>query len=133
MWIIVYLIRFFRRRRRAVRIVFTVDGKRAKKMNNLPDNRTLLVAITGEDIKANPAPLDPAAQPVWSVDQPSLATCVPSADGLSAVITPVGPLGSFNVKCSIGAINQEPAMIGTCAVTVVASAAVQIALSATLQ
>jgi hypothetical protein len=112
----------------AARIVFIVGGKKVTQMQ-IQDNGSLTVSIAAEDVKGNPVSLDPSAAPSWAVDNASLATIVPSADGLSAVVTPVGPLGSFNVQCSIPAVNAESALQGSLAVEVIASAATQIVLN----
>ena len=36
--------------------------------------------------------------PVWSTDRPDLVTVTAAADGMSAVIAPVGPLGSAQIS-----------------------------------
>lgn len=95
----------------------------------IKDSATLTVSISAQDAKGNPAPLDPAAVPAWAVDDATLANISASADGLSAVVTPVGPLGSFKVQCSIPAVGDEPAMQGELPVSVVAGAATQIVLN----
>lgn len=111
------------------RIIFlNPEGQEIEKMQ-IQDNQTLSVSIAAQDAKRNPAPLDPTAVPSWSVDQPSLASVAPSADGLSCVVTPSGALGSFNVQCSIPAVNSESALQGSLPVQVIASAASQIVLN----
>lgn len=57
-------------------------------------NCTLSVAIT--DKKGNPAPVE--GTPTWGVDNPNLLAITPAADGLSAVVSAVGPLGTALVS-----------------------------------
>lgn len=120
----------------AARIVFQtmVNGILSEVTHmQIMDNQSLKVSITGQDVKGNPAPLDPAAAPVWALDDASFGTVVPAADGMSAVVSLSGKLGAFNVQVSIPAVNAEPALTGALPVTVVASAATQIQLSGVAQ
>lgn len=114
----------------AVGIVFIVDGQEITKMQ-LKDNGTLSVAIAAQDAKGNPTVLAAGAVPAWAVDRADLANITPAADGMSAVVVPVGPLGSFNVQCSIPAVGTEPALAGSLEVDLIAGDATQIALTGT--
>lgn len=59
------------------------------------------LTITPRDARGNPAPVD--GIPVWEISDPSLASLVPSADGLSAYITALGGVGHAQVKVSADA------------------------------
>ena len=99
----------------------------------IKDTQTLAISISTEDAKGNPAALDSAAVPAWTLDDATFGDIAVGSGGLSAVFTPNGKLGACNVQCSIPAVNDEPAMVGTLPVTVVASAASQIVLTGTAQ
>jgi hypothetical protein len=65
-------------------------------MLTLPDDKTASAAVSYTDAKGNAATVDGA--PVWTSSDESILTVAAAADGLSAVITPVGPLGTAQVK-----------------------------------
>lgn len=132
MWLRYWLKRFFRCRRRAVRIIFIVGKVRTFKMQ-IRDNKTLLVSITAQDSKGNAAKLAEGAVPAWDVDNAALASLEVSADGMSAVVSPSGPLGDFKVQVSVPAIGDEPAFTGELPVTIVSSAATSITLAGSEQ
>lgn len=54
---------------------------------------TLSVTVT--DKKGNPAPVD--GTPDWLVDNPNVVALTPSADGLSCLISAIGPIGGATV------------------------------------
>lgn len=116
----------------AVGFSFTVEGEEVTSMQ-MKDNKVLDVAISAKDVKGNAASLDAGAVPSWAVSDDTLATLEVASDNLSAKVTPVGPLGSFDVQVSIPAINEEPALSGSLAVEVIASEAVEIALAGTVE
>lgn len=70
-------------------------------MFTLPDDKTVGVSIAYVDAKGNPAQVEGA--PVWSSSDESILTVTAAADGLSAVVTPAGPLGSAQVKVTADA------------------------------
>lgn len=65
-------------------------------MFTLPDDKTASAAIAYVDAKGNPATVEGA--PVWSSSDEAILTVAAAADGFSAVVTPVGPLGSAQIK-----------------------------------
>lgn len=73
------------------------DGEEVSDMN-LKDNNQLPISISPADEFGNPTQSAFDAAPTWSVDDVSIATVSPAADGLSAVVTPTGKLGSCNVQ-----------------------------------
>lgn len=89
----------------AARVVFYVVDSAGQKIQvdhmNLKLSQKLPLAVEFLDKFNNPAPVD--GVPSWSVTDPSLAQIVPAADGLSAELIPIGPLGSFKVQCSADA------------------------------
>lgn len=84
-------------------------------------NCNLSVAIT--DKKGNPAPVE--GVPEWAVDNSELLSIEPAADGLSAVISAVGPLGTALVSLQADADLGEGVtpLAGTLEVVVGAGAA----------
>lgn len=83
----------------AVRVEFftIIDGEKrkvSKMFLKVTQKLPLFVAFT--DAKGNVASVDGA--PSWAVSDPSLATLEVGEDGLSAVVVPVGVLGSFKVQ-----------------------------------
>lgn len=112
----------------AVKIKILFGGKEVT-MQNILDNGSVTASLVGEDAANQVGALDPQSAPVWSVDQPSLASVVASADGLSAVVTPTGKaVGPFNVSCNIPAVNAQPALLAVGACTVVAGSVTQLAM-----
>lgn len=83
----------------AARVIFyaTIDGEKRKVIKMfLKDDQSLPVSVEFVDAKGNAAKVDGA--PVWAVSDEALATLDVAADGLSAVVKPVGPLGSFKLQ-----------------------------------
>jgi hypothetical protein len=62
----------------------------------LPIDRVVTLSIQPVDAAGNPAPVD--GVPRWASTGPDKLTLTPSDDGLSAVLTPVGPLGQVQVS-----------------------------------
>jgi hypothetical protein len=92
----------------------------------IKDTEKFSVAISVVDAKGNPAVID--GVPAWSVSDPAGLALVAAADGLSAVITAVGPLGSFQATVEVDAdlgVGVK-ALIGILDVEVVGSEAVAI-------
>lgn len=58
-------------------------------------------SVVALDAKGNVAKIDGA--PKWAVTDESLATIVVAEDGMSAEVTPVGPLGSYKVQAKADA------------------------------
>lgn len=65
------------------------------------DVQKVTLSIAPVDAKGNPAPVD--GVPTWAVSDATLATITPAADGLSAVVTASGPLGTFQANVSADA------------------------------
>src|SRR5262245_60005011 len=62
----------------------------------LTSNQRQTLSVVFTDSRGNPAPVD--GEPVWAIDNPNLISLLPAADGLSCVISAVGPLGSALVS-----------------------------------
>lgn len=62
----------------------------------LTDVQKVSVAVSFTTKAGNPAPVD--GVPQWSSSDPSILEVVPSADGLSAEVLTVGPLGLAQVS-----------------------------------
>lgn len=91
-------------------------------MTNATVNNTITLTAAFTDAKGNPTA--PASVPVWTLDNSALATIVPAADGLSAVVTPVGPLGTVTVTVTEGTVT------GTAAIDLAAGAAASVVVTA---
>lgn len=118
----------------AVRLIFTayLDGETlygVTKMN-ITDTQEVALSITPVDKKGNPAQLD--GPPVWASSNTEVVTVTAAADGLSAVATAVGPLGTATISVKadgdLGAgVNT---ISGTLDITVVGSGAVTLKIVA---
>ena len=93
-------------------------------MTNATVLASIAIVAAYVDSKGNVAAAP--ATPVWSVDQPTLATITPSVDGLSATLTPVGPLGTVVVTATAGAV------VGTASITLTAGPATTVTLTTTV-
>lgn len=112
----------------ATGIVFlNSKGEKVTQMNIQDSGQILSLAFAGVDAAGNPAPLDAASVPVFTLDDTSEG----SIDA-SGVFTPSGKLGTVNLSVSIPAVNAQPALAGSLAVSVVAGAAIQLTLSGTV-
>jgi hypothetical protein len=65
-------------------------------MFQMSSTQEVNVAIKVVDNKGNPARVDGA--PEWSADNSELLSLTPSADGMSCMVSAVGPLGSGMVS-----------------------------------
>lgn len=79
------------------RFTLTIEGDF---MAMLPDDKTMPATVSYQDAKGNAASVEGA--PVWASANESVATVLPAADGLSAVISPVG-LGSTDITVTADA------------------------------
>lgn len=80
-----------------------VDGQKRKvtHLANLKITQKAELSVSIKDRAGNPAQVDGA--PVWSLTDPSLGDLVAAADGLSATLTPKGPLGSCEIQVNADA------------------------------
>lgn len=70
----------------------------------LTDTQQVTLAISGgADKKGNPATLPPGV-PAWTVSDPTILAVTPAADGLSAVVTAVGAIGTAQVQAVVGGL-----------------------------
>ncbi len=67
----------------------------------LIDSQKVAIAITPKDKAGQPAKVDGA--PVWLTSNSEVLTVETAADGLSAVVTAVGPLGTATISVSADA------------------------------
>ena len=108
-----------------------IDGQKRKVEDMfLKVTQAVPVALSITDKKGNPAKVDGAPQ--WAVTAPELATLAVAEDGLSAVVTPVGPIGTFKVQVKADADLGEGVkeIVGELDVELTAGDAEVIALSA---
>jgi hypothetical protein len=94
----------------------------------MTDNQTVTVTPKFVDKKGNAASVDGA--PTWLVDNPNVLALAPAADGLSCVVTAVGPLGTGKVSVSAdGDLGTGTTSIsGSLDITIVGSGAVTVTL-----
>ena len=78
-------------------------------MTNATIDNTVTVSAAFADKNGNP--VAPASAPIWTVDNVSVANVSPSADGLSAVVTPIGPLGTAIVTVTSGSITASTSLV----------------------
>ena len=95
----------------------------------LKATQKLPLSIQIVDKFGNPAQVDGA--PKWAVTDASLADIVAAADGLSAMVTPKGPLGAFQVQVSADADLGEgvKAILGSLDVEVLAGEATAVVIA----
>lgn len=111
------------------RLFITMNGEKVDKMNIQDSGQVASLALVGEDAAGNPAPLDPASAPVWTLDDSSLGSLAADpSNPLGQIFTPSGKLGTVNLSVSIPAVNAQPAMAGSGSLAVVAGSAVQVAM-----
>jgi hypothetical protein len=89
----------------ASRVIFTIKvgnsiTEGATKVK-IKDNQEFDVAVTFQDAGGQPASVQ--GTPVWTSDNEAVLTVAPAADGLSAVVSAVGPVGTAQVSVSADA------------------------------
>lgn len=96
----------------------------------LTDIQKCSLLIQPVDAKGNPAPVDGA--PTWSVADPTILSVTPAADGLTAVIVAIGPLGTtqVNVQADADLGSGVTTITGLLDVQVTASIATGLTISA---
>jgi hypothetical protein len=118
----------------AADFVFTAkfEGQKPQKgitMLQLTDIQKCDLSIQIVDAKGNAAPVDGA--PVWSSSDESVATVAAAADGMSAVVTAAGALGTCQVNVGADADlgTGVTTITGTLDVSVVASQATTVTIN----
>jgi hypothetical protein len=89
----------------------------------MQDNEYVTLSSAATDAEGNPT-ADTGL--TWAVDQPTLATLVPSADGTQVNVGAAGPLGTVNVTLTDAAGNVSPAD----PITIVSGPATSLGISA---
>ena len=100
-------------------IIYILKGK--SHMTNATIDNTVTVSAAFTDKSGNA--VAPAVAPIWTVDNLAVAVVAPAADGMSAVVTPVGPMGTAVVTVTAGSI------IGSTSLTFAAGAPVSVVLT----
>ena len=95
----------------------------------ITDTQTDTLTIQPQERRGNPASLDGA--PTWTSSDPAMLSVTPSADGMSAEVSAVGPLGTATVTVTADADLTEgrAELTGTLDVTIVAGTASQITMT----
>ena len=94
----------------------------------LKDTEKVSISIGIVDVKGNPAPVD--GLPAWTSSNEAVLALVVASDGMSAVSTAVGSLGTSQVGVSADADlgSGVTPIVGTLDIDVVASEAVAVNL-----
>jgi hypothetical protein len=95
----------------------------------LPDDQKVTLGLDPRDKKQNPAALD--GVPTWGSSDETIVTVAAAPDGLTAVLTAVGPLGTAQVNVT-GDAKMGPETVtlsGTLDVQVVAGEAVTLGIT----
>jgi len=87
-------------------------------------DHTVLVSLAIADAKGNPTAAP--AVPVWTLDNPTVATVVAAADGMTAVVTPT-TVGVVNLTVTVGSLTASVA------ITFTAGAPATITITTTIQ
>lgn len=117
----------------AVKILFDVvlEGQPYSGVNKMKitDSQKFTATIAPVDAKGNPAQVD--GVPVWAAPDATTVTVTPAADGMSAEIAAVGPVGSVQVSVTADADlgTGVSSLVGTLQVDVVGGAAVSLQIS----
>jgi hypothetical protein len=90
----------------------------------LLDNQHCPLTIQAVDAAGNPATL-PAGAVTWTSSNDTVVTVTPSADGMSADVSAVGPLGTAQIGVSV-AVDASTTLTGSLDVTVSAGSAATI-------
>ncbi len=107
------------------------DGTRSK-INmafTMTDVQSAPLAVTITDARGNPAKVD--GVPVWESSDPTVLTVTAAADGMSATIAAVGPIGTAQVKFTADA-DLGPgvtSLVGLLDVEIIASQAVNVVIT----
>jgi len=90
----------------------------------LHDDKTATATLSAKDSKGNPTTVKAAT---WGSSDPKILTVTPSANGMSAVIAPVGPLGTAQVQFADNDVT--PPLTGTADVEVISGAAASVSIT----
>jgi len=90
-------------------ITYVLKGK--SHMTNATIDNTVSISAAFADKSGNSTTPDTA--PTWTVDNAALATLAPAADGMSVVVTPVGPVGTATVTLTDGTITASTVLVFT--------------------
>lgn len=88
----------------AARIVFSieVDGVQTEVTHmQMKVSKILPISFAAKDAKGNPASVD--GKPAWALTDDKLGSLAVADDGMSAVFSPAGPVGSLKVQASADA------------------------------
>jgi hypothetical protein len=118
----------------AVRIIFTADLEGQITIGvtqmTMTDSQQVGLTIQPVDKKGNPAPVD--GVPAWASSNTEVVTVTPAADGMSAVASAVGPLGTatVSVKADADLGSGVTEIAGTLDITITAGAAATVTITA---
>lgn len=94
----------------------------------LTDIQKVNLSIKPLDAVGNPAALFGA--PVWASSDPAILTVTPAADGMSCMVTTVGPLGTAQVTVAcVASADGKDKLNGVLDIQVVSSEATSVSIS----
>ena len=95
----------------------------------MSDSQQTNCSVVFVDKKGNPAPVD--GVPQWLVDNPNVLALAPAADGMSCLVSAVGPLGdaTVTVKADADLGSGVTEVIGTLAVTITGGTATTVTIT----
>jgi len=95
----------------------------------LTDSQEVIITTGFTDKRGNPASAPAGDTFSWAVDNTQLLAVAPSADGLSAVVSAVGPLGSGTVSMKLADASGAVLASGSLDVTIIGGAPVNVVLT----
>lgn len=116
---------------RAIEFYSLIGGQKVRVVHmflKVSDDLPLSVSIV--DAKGNPAKVD--GRPQWAVTDEALAKLEVAEDGMSAMLKPIGPIGTFQVQVKADADLGEGVkdLLGVLDIELLAGEAVAIAIAA---
>ena len=126
---------YFRRRMKRKPVRFVIKFKPVGKRGTLPMSPSITAIqdvaalATPVDAKGNVVTASFPTPPSWSTSDSTILTVAPAADGLSAVVTAVGKLGTASVSVSGTPAGETSPITGSATVTVTAAQAASFVLT----
>ena len=96
----------------------------------MTDAQQVQMTVAFADSRGNPTGPPAGAQPPqWLVDNTTLLSLTPAADGLSCTVAALGPLGTGTVSVKVGDASGNPLASGSIDVTIIGGAPTQVVIT----